>query len=61
MRASNITFIGPTPEQIRQMGDKAAARKLAQKLKVPTVPGSPGPVDDVEDAARRSPGRSASR
>jgi acetyl-CoA carboxylase biotin carboxylase subunit len=30
------------------MGDKAAARKLAQKLKVPTVPGSPGPVDGVE-------------
>src|SRR2546422_6769797 len=33
---------------IRQMGDKAAARKLAQKLKVPTVPGSPGPVEDSE-------------
>ena len=48
VRASNITFIGPTPDQIRQMGDKAAARKLAQKLKVPTVPGSPGPVDGVE-------------
>src|SRR5205814_371615 len=28
--ASNITFIGPTPEQIRQMGDKAQAKKLAQ-------------------------------
>src|SRR4029077_18816111 len=40
VRASNITFIGPTAEQIRQMGDKAAARKLAHKLKVPTVPGS---------------------
>ncbi|MGH7567854.1 MAG: acetyl-CoA carboxylase biotin carboxylase subunit [Gemmatimonadales bacterium] len=48
--ASNITFIGPTPEQIRQMGDKATARKLAQKLKVPTVPGSPGPVDSLEKA-----------
>ena len=48
VRASNITFVGPTPDQIRQMGDKAAARKLAQKLKVPTVPGSPGPVDGVE-------------
>src|SRR2546425_9201604 len=30
------------------MGDKAAARKLAHKLKVPTVPGSPGPVEDME-------------
>ncbi len=47
---SGITFIGPTPEQIRQMGDKAAARKLAQELNVPTVPGSPGPVENAEDA-----------
>ncbi len=46
---SNITFIGPGGEQIRQMGDKAAARKLAQKLKVPTVPGSPGPVEDAAE------------
>jgi acetyl-CoA carboxylase biotin carboxylase subunit len=47
---SNITFVGPTPEQIRQMGDKAAARKLAQRLKVATVPGSPGPIADVAEA-----------
>jgi len=44
--ASNITFIGPTAEQIRLMGDKAAARKLAQELKIPVVPGSKGAVDD---------------
>ena len=50
--ASNITFIGPTPQQIRQMGDKAAARKIAQKLKVPTVPGSPGPVESLDDALK---------
>jgi acetyl-CoA carboxylase biotin carboxylase subunit len=50
VRTSGITFIGPTPEQIRQMGNKAAARKLAQQLKVPTVPGSPGPVESPEDA-----------
>jgi acetyl-CoA carboxylase biotin carboxylase subunit len=48
VRTSNITFIGPTGDQIRQMGDKAAARNLAQKLNVPTVPGSPGPVDGAE-------------
>src|ERR671924_1584508 len=48
VRTSNITFVGPTGDQIRQMGDKAAARKLAQKLKVPTVPGSPGPVEDAD-------------
>src|SRR5881628_4009395 len=34
------------------MGDKAAARKLAQKLKVPTVPGSPGPVEDAEAGSK---------
>jgi acetyl-CoA carboxylase biotin carboxylase subunit len=50
--ASNITFIGPTPDHIRQMGDKAAARKLAQKQKVPTVPGSPGPVESPEDGLK---------
>ncbi|MGH7607311.1 MAG: acetyl-CoA carboxylase biotin carboxylase subunit [Gemmatimonadales bacterium] len=50
--ASNIAFIGPTPDQIRQMGDKAAARKLASKLGVPTVPGSPGPVDSLDEGQR---------
>ncbi|HMG17341.1 MAG TPA: acetyl-CoA carboxylase biotin carboxylase subunit [Gemmatimonadales bacterium] len=47
--ASNIVFIGPSPDQIRQMGDKAAARKLAKEQGVPTVPGSPGPVGSLED------------
>ena len=50
--ASNITFIGPTPDQVRQMGDKATARSLAQKLKVPTVPGSPGPVESVDEGLK---------
>jgi acetyl-CoA carboxylase biotin carboxylase subunit len=49
-RASNITFIGPTGEQIRQMGDKATARRLAQEAGVPTVPGSPGTIEDPEEA-----------
>jgi acetyl-CoA carboxylase biotin carboxylase subunit len=48
--ASKITFIGPTPEQIRTMGDKAAARATMIANGVPVVPGSPGPVEDVEDA-----------
>jgi len=46
--ASNIAFIGPSPDQIRQMGDKAAARSLAKAQGVPTVPGSPGPVESPE-------------
>ena len=48
--ASGITFIGPTPEQIRTMGDKAAARATMIANNVPVVPGSPGPVEDVDDA-----------
>jgi acetyl-CoA carboxylase, biotin carboxylase subunit len=49
-KASNITFIGPTGDQIRQMGDKATARRLAVEAGVPTVPGSPGTIEEVEDA-----------
>ncbi|MBP9106694.1 MAG: acetyl-CoA carboxylase biotin carboxylase subunit, partial [Gemmatimonadaceae bacterium] len=48
--ASNITFIGPTAEQIRVMGDKAAARKAMMDVGVPIVPGTPGPVDDPDAA-----------
>jgi acetyl-CoA carboxylase biotin carboxylase subunit len=51
-RASNITFIGPTGEQIRMMGDKATARRLAQDAGVPTVPGSPGTIEDPDEAVR---------
>ena len=49
-RASNITFIGPTPEQIRVMGDKAAARRAMTEVGVPIVPGTPGPVEDPDEA-----------
>jgi acetyl-CoA carboxylase biotin carboxylase subunit len=48
--ASNITFIGPTPEQIRVMGDKAAARKAMADVGVPIIPGTPGGVEDAEEA-----------
>jgi acetyl-CoA carboxylase biotin carboxylase subunit len=48
--ASGVTFIGPTAEQIRLMGDKAAARKLAQELDIPVVPGSPGVIEEAADA-----------
>jgi acetyl-CoA carboxylase biotin carboxylase subunit len=46
--ASNLTFIGPTPHQIRVMGDKAAARHAMAAANVPIIPGTPGPVDDPE-------------
>src|ERR671918_1267302 len=48
--ASNITFIGPTAAQIRVMGDKAAARRSMMDVGVPVVPGTPGPVEDVDEA-----------
>jgi acetyl-CoA carboxylase biotin carboxylase subunit len=49
-KASNITFVGPSGDQIRQMGDKATARRLAADAGVPTVPGSPGTIDDPDEA-----------
>ena len=49
---SDIVFIGPTPDQIRSMGDKATARRTMNELGVPTVPGSDGVVADSAEAAR---------
>ena len=48
--ASNIVFIGPTAEQIRTMGDKAVARATMSKVGVPIIPGTPGPVEDPDEA-----------
>jgi acetyl-CoA carboxylase biotin carboxylase subunit len=48
--ASNVTFIGPTPEQIRVMGDKAAARNAMAAAGVPIIPGTTGPIDDADEA-----------
>src|SRR5687768_1049502 len=50
--ASNIAFIGPTAEQIRVMGDKAAARNAMAAVDVPIIPGTPGGVEDPEEALR---------
>jgi acetyl-CoA carboxylase biotin carboxylase subunit len=46
-----LTFIGPTPEAIRLMGDKAKARETAKKAGVPILPGSEGPVKTFGEAA----------
>jgi len=51
-QSSDIVFIGPTPEQIRAMGDKATARKTMMGVGVPTVPGSEGEVDDAVEALK---------
>ena len=47
-----ITFIGPTAEHIRIMGDKIAAKAKAIELGIPVVPGSDGEVKTVEDAIK---------
>jgi acetyl-CoA carboxylase biotin carboxylase subunit len=47
-----LTFIGPTAEHIRIMGDKITAKETMKKLGVPCVPGSDGGVDTLEDAQR---------
>lgn len=52
---ANIAFIGPTPEQIRAMGDKATARATMKAAGVPTVPGSEGLVTTLEDAVAVAP------
>jgi acetyl-CoA carboxylase biotin carboxylase subunit len=45
-----LAWIGPSPDAIRRMGDKAVAKDTVKKVGVPTVPGSPGPLESVEDA-----------
>lgn len=45
-----ITWIGPSPDHIRLMGDKVTAKKAAVEAGLPIVPGSPGAVDTMEEA-----------
>ncbi|WP_112309219.1 acetyl-CoA carboxylase biotin carboxylase subunit [Pseudogemmobacter bohemicus] len=47
-----ITFIGPTAQHIRIMGDKITAKETAKELGIPVVPGSDGGVPDYETAQR---------
>ncbi len=51
-RDSNIEFIGPTPAAMLALGDKNQAREIARAAKVPVVPGSPGLIDNEEEALR---------
>ena len=50
--ASGITFIGPRPELLELVGDKIAARALAQKIGIPTLPGTDEPLTDRDEALK---------
>lgn len=47
-----ITFIGPAPESIEMLGDKAAAKSAMKKAGVPVIPGSDGAVSSVAEAKK---------
>lgn len=50
--AAGIVFVGPRPELLEMMGDKTAARALAQRINVPTLPGNEDPISDREEAMK---------
>src|SRR5690349_16612930 len=50
VKAHGMTFIGPTADHIRIMGDKISAKQTAKDSGIPVVPGSDGEVETVEDA-----------
>jgi len=49
---NDIKFIGPTAEMIDQMGDKATAKKTMRAAGVPTIPGSEGVVEELDEAKK---------
>ncbi len=51
-RKCGITFIGPSPEVMEAMGDKANAKRTMKAAGVPVIPGSDGAVKDIEEARK---------
>ncbi len=51
-RSCQIEFIGPSPEAMSLLGDKINCKRLAKANKVPIFPGSPGGIENKEDAVR---------
>jgi len=47
---NGLVFIGPSPDSIRRLGDKALAKRIMEQAGVPTVPGSEGAVEDADEA-----------
>ncbi len=52
LKEHDITFIGPSADHIRTMGDKIRAKRTAMELGIPVVPGSDGAVETVAEARR---------
>ena len=50
--AAGITFVGPRPELLEMMGDKTAARAVAQRIGVPVLPGTEEPITDRDEAMK---------
>jgi acetyl-CoA carboxylase biotin carboxylase subunit len=50
VEAAGLVFVGPTGDSIRLLGNKVAARRVADEAGVPTVPGSDGPIGSLEEA-----------
>ena len=50
VEAHGLKFIGPSPDHIRMMGDKIAAKDAMRRLDVPLVPGSPGALESLDEA-----------
>ncbi|MCI5801059.1 MAG: acetyl-CoA carboxylase biotin carboxylase subunit [Oscillospiraceae bacterium] len=51
-RSCGVEFIGPAPEVIEALGDKSAAKSTMKRLGIPVIPGSDGPVQSLEEAAK---------
>ena len=51
-REYGIKFIGPSPEAIRSMGDKATAKETMKRAGVPVVPGSEGLIESIDEAKK---------
>ncbi len=49
---AGLIFVGPRPDLLEMMGDKTAARALAQRINVPTLPGTEEPITDRDEALK---------
>jgi acetyl-CoA carboxylase biotin carboxylase subunit len=52
VQAAGLTWIGPSPEAIRRMGDKIEAKRIAKEAGLPLVPGTDHEIDDADEASR---------